>query len=66
MGELGGTYVQVPKGHVWLEGDNILSSNDSRFYGPVPEASLKGRVLARVIAANSHSNLGLILEQTFI
>ena len=57
MGEVGAKYVQVPKGHVWLEGDNILSSNDSRYYGPVPEASLKGRVLARVIAPGKESFL---------
>ena len=28
-------YVVVPKGHLWVEGDNTRSSQDSNFYGPV-------------------------------
>jgi len=43
-------WVKVPKGHVWLQGDNLANSIDSRNYGAVPEATLKGRVLARVSA----------------
>ena len=39
---------QVPKGHVWLEGDNSDVSSDSRTYGPVPYALLKSRVFYRV------------------
>jgi mitochondrial inner membrane protease subunit 1 len=45
---MGGKLIRVPKGHVWIEGDNVVNSIDSRDYGPVPEATLKGRVLARV------------------
>lgn len=41
-------YVVVPKGRVWLSGDNASNSTDSREYGPVPEALLRGRVIARV------------------
>lgn len=26
----------VPRGHIWLEGDNRANSSDSRSYGPVP------------------------------
>lgn len=40
--------VVVPPGHVWLEGDNAQDSVDSRNYGPVPLALLRGRVYARV------------------
>jgi signal peptidase I len=40
--------VVVPHGHVWLEGDNLQSSHDSRAYGPVPVRSVHGRVVARV------------------
>ncbi|KAF0686813.1 Aste57867_21410 [Aphanomyces stellatus] len=38
----------VPKGHVWLEGDNKHDSHDSRYYGPVPYAMIQGRVLLRI------------------
>jgi mitochondrial inner membrane protease subunit 1 len=43
-----GRLIRIPEGHVWLQGDNLANSIDSRDYGPVPEAILKGRVLARV------------------
>ncbi|KAJ2825202.1 hypothetical protein IWW50_002957 [Coemansia erecta] len=41
-------FVQIPRGHVWLQGDNYANSTDSRAHGPVPLALLRGRVLARV------------------
>ncbi|CAN0515938.1 unnamed protein product [Ectocarpus sp. 12 AP-2014] len=34
----------VPQGHVWLEGDNLSNSSDSRTYGPIPLAMVRGRV----------------------
>lgn len=37
----------VPEGHVWLEGDNAAQSTDSREYGPVPKALVRGKVIAR-------------------
>lgn len=43
-----GQWIKVPKGHVWLVGDNMSNSTDSRKYGPVPVAMVKGKVLARV------------------
>ncbi|XP_028396131.1 mitochondrial inner membrane protease subunit 1-like [Dendronephthya gigantea] len=36
--------IQVPKGHVWLTGDNTNNSVDSRTYGPVPCGLILGRV----------------------
>jgi hypothetical protein len=33
---------------VWLQGDNTRNSNDSRHYGAVPVAMLRGRVCYRV------------------
>lgn len=39
---------KVPRGHIWLEGDNLIVSRDSREYGPVPLALLRGRVVAQV------------------
>lgn len=35
--------IQVPEGHVWVEGDNLAWSRDSRVYGAVPMALIKGR-----------------------
>jgi len=40
--------IKIPKGHVWLQGDNLMNSTDSRHYGPVPYALLRGRVLCRI------------------
>lgn len=40
--------VTVPRGHVWLEGDNFENSTDSRKYGPVPLGLIKGRVMLRL------------------
>ncbi|XP_054263614.1 mitochondrial inner membrane protease subunit 1 [Macrosteles quadrilineatus] len=48
--------VVVPRGHVWLEGDNRSNSSDSRAYGPVPIGLLRGRVLC-VIWPFSHATL---------
>lgn len=41
-------HIIVPKGHVWVCGDNPTASRDSRVYGPVPIALVKGRIVARV------------------
>eukprot|EP00747_Dinoflagellata_sp_TGD_P167036 gnl/TRDRNA2_/TRDRNA2_190777_c0_seq1.p1 gnl/TRDRNA2_/TRDRNA2_190777_c0~~gnl/TRDRNA2_/TRDRNA2_190777_c0_seq1.p1 ORF type:complete len:184 (-),score=26.27 gnl/TRDRNA2_/TRDRNA2_190777_c0_seq1:37-588(-) len=40
--------VTVPRGHVWLEGDNSAVSQDSRHYGPVPVGLLQGKVCAKL------------------
>ena len=37
--------VQVPEGHVWLAGDNMGASRDSRVFGPVPMALIESKVL---------------------
>jgi inner membrane protease subunit 1 len=37
--------VQVPEGHVWVSGDSLSYSRDSRFYGPVPMALIAGKAL---------------------
>mmetsp|Transcript_37123 Transcript_37123/g.119052 ORF Transcript_37123/g.119052 Transcript_37123/m.119052 type:complete len:112 (+) Transcript_37123:797-1132(+) len=38
----------VPVGYVWLLGDNAANSTDSRYYGAVPAALIKGRVFCRI------------------
>ncbi|RWS06593.1 mitochondrial inner membrane protease subunit-like protein, partial [Dinothrombium tinctorium] len=53
----------VPKGHVWLEGDNKLQSNDSRKYGAVPMGLIIGKVIYRVCISNGQkiqSNLQFV------
>jgi mitochondrial inner membrane protease subunit 1 len=39
--------ITVPRGHAWLEGDNPEHSTDSREYGPVPLALVRGRIVCR-------------------
>lgn len=48
-------WCKVPPGHVWLAGDNTSNSTDSRDYGPVPIAMIRGRVLAKVSAQKDSS-----------
>lgn len=38
----------MPEGHCWMLGDNLSESRDSRSYGPVPLALIKGKVAAKV------------------
>ncbi|KAH6850845.1 peptidase S24/S26A/S26B/S26C [Chaetomium sp. MPI-CAGE-AT-0009] len=42
----GGSMIQVPKGHCWIVGDNLVASRDSRYFGPVPLALIRGKVIA--------------------
>jgi mitochondrial inner membrane protease subunit 1 len=41
-------HVLVPKGHMWLVGDNAAVARDSRDYGPVSTALIRGKLVARV------------------
>ncbi|KAK3351624.1 peptidase S24/S26A/S26B/S26C, partial [Neurospora tetraspora] len=41
----GGT---VPEGHCWVVGDNLTASRDSRTFGPVPLALIRGKVFAKI------------------
>lgn len=47
----------VPRGHVWLEGDNRSNSSDSRYYGPVPQGLIRSRALFKVWPLNDVSSL---------
>lgn len=44
----GSEHVKIPKGQIWLAGDNMSNSTDSRTYGPVAMGLVKGKVFARV------------------
>ncbi|XP_024151788.1 mitochondrial inner membrane protease subunit 1 [Oryzias melastigma] len=50
-------HTYVPKGHVWLEGDNLTNSSDSRSYGPIPYALIRGRVCLKLWPPHSFGTL---------
>ncbi|KAG0067712.1 hypothetical protein BGZ92_005072 [Podila epicladia] len=37
-------HIRVPKGHCWIEGDEMFHSTDSNHYGPVPLGLIKAKV----------------------
>ncbi|KAJ6966213.1 hypothetical protein NC652_003940 [Populus alba x Populus x berolinensis] len=39
--------IMVPKGHIWIQGDNMYASCDSRHYGPVPYGLVQGKLFFR-------------------
>ena len=41
-------HVVIPKGHIWISGDNAEASRDSRLYGPIPMGLVIGKLRARV------------------
>ncbi|ORY82155.1 peptidase S24/S26A/S26B/S26C, partial [Protomyces lactucae-debilis] len=41
-------FIKVPVGHMWIAGDNLSHSVDSRHYGPVPLALVRGRALGTI------------------
>lgn len=40
--------LQIPRGRCWVEGDNGHVSLDSRTFGPIPMALVKGRVTHKI------------------
>ncbi|XP_035840492.1 mitochondrial inner membrane protease subunit 1 isoform X1 [Helianthus annuus] len=50
--------VIVPKGHVWVQGDNIYNSYDSWNFGPVPYGLLQGKVFWRIWPTSAFGSIG--------
>ncbi|ATY59422.1 mitochondrial inner membrane protease subunit [Cordyceps militaris] len=44
--------IQIPDGHCWIVGDNLVASRDSRTFGPLPLALIQGKVVAKVLPWN--------------
>ncbi|KAI3982085.1 hypothetical protein MKX01_018991, partial [Papaver californicum] len=52
------TYL-VPKGHIWIQGDNTYASQeDSRQFGPVPYGLLQSKVFCRIWPISGFGSLG--------
>lgn len=41
-------HIIIPKGHIWVSGDNAAASRDSRDYGPVSMSLLQSKIIAKV------------------
>ncbi|KAI0756656.1 peptidase S24/S26A/S26B/S26C [Daedaleopsis nitida] len=41
-------HVMIPKHHLWVTGDNLAYSRDSRMHGPIPLGLVRGRLYARL------------------
>jgi signal peptidase I len=48
---------KIPKGQVWVMGDNRTDSEDSRYFGPIPESSVVGRAFFRIWPLNRIGSL---------
>ncbi|XP_043841664.1 mitochondrial inner membrane protease subunit 1-like [Dromiciops gliroides] len=42
----------VPRSHVWLEGDNLQNSTDSKYYGPIPYRLIRGCICLNIWPLN--------------
>ena len=56
----------VPRGHIWLEGDNSLVSYDSRDHGAIPFPLVQGRVWYKVCCTVEPPNNGHVGDECFV
>ncbi|XP_031285731.1 mitochondrial inner membrane protease subunit 1-like isoform X2 [Pistacia vera] len=50
--------IVVPKGHIWIQGDNIYNSYDSRNFGAVPYGLLEAKIFWKLhtsISSQTHN-----------
>lgn len=38
----------MPRGHIWIEGDNARNSNDSNLFGPIAAGLVEARIIAKL------------------
>ncbi|KAL6991415.1 hypothetical protein U1Q18_009527 [Sarracenia purpurea var. burkii] len=50
--------VVVPEGHIWIEGDNLHDSTDSRKFGVVPYDLIQGKVFWRIWPPEGFGSVG--------
>ena len=55
-------HVVIPRGHVWVQGDNADNSRDSRYYGPLSMGLVRGFVYARVSSLRFQLSASLTRE----
>lgn len=55
-------FIKVPAGHCWVTGDNLSTSLDSRTYGVLPLALIKGKIFAVTTREGKALMLGNTLE----
>ena len=48
---------KIPKGQLWVMGDNRTDSEDSRYFGPIPQSSVVGRAFFRIWPLNRIGSL---------
>lgn len=51
-GQSSSTPVAVPRGHLWVEGDNEHASKDSNNFGPIAAALVEARVAFKLVPHN--------------
>lgn len=59
----GEVMLQVPKNHVWVTGDNLGWTRDSRHFGALPMGLIRGRVVAKVLPFSQRRWFGGGLEE---
>jgi mitochondrial inner membrane protease subunit 1 len=59
-------HVLVPPGHVWVQGDNAGNSRDSRNYGPVPIALIRGRFICSFGTVPSYTGIKWHNSDSFV